>query len=122
MDASNKAEILKKVYKQVEADKNGEEDEDLEEGFSELEGPTASGAILEDNGGDDNDDELISGLELSEEESSDDGMQGTQNELEVLDNETVVAEKVSSRQMDTLALACSILDAPLILLASFLDK
>ncbi|KAL2534953.1 Pentatricopeptide repeat-containing protein [Abeliophyllum distichum] len=102
--------------------KSGEEDDELEDGFSELEGPTASGAVLEDNAGDENDDELISGPELTEEESSDDEMQGTQNELEVLDNETGVAEKVSSRRMGTSALARAILAAPASSLGKFLDK
>ncbi|KAL2464584.1 Pentatricopeptide repeat-containing protein [Forsythia ovata] len=102
--------------------KSGEEDDDLEDGFSELEGPTASGAVSEDNAGDENDDELISGPELSEEESSGDEMQGTQNELEVLDNETDVAEKVSLRRMGTSALARAILAAPASSLGKFLEK
>ncbi|CAA3029073.1 pentatricopeptide repeat-containing At1g80270, mitochondrial-like [Olea europaea subsp. europaea] len=122
--ASNfwKLSVEVRGYSSQADSKNGEEDEDLEEGFSELEGPTVSGAILEDNAGDENDDELISGPELSEEESSDDGIQGTQNELEVIDNETDVAEKLSSRKMGTSALARAILDAPASSLGKFLDK
>ncbi|XP_022842177.1 pentatricopeptide repeat-containing protein At1g80270, mitochondrial-like [Olea europaea var. sylvestris] len=122
--ASNfwKLSVEVRGYSSQADSKNGEEDEDLEEGFSELEGPTVSGAILEDNAGDENDDELISGPELSEEESSDDGIQGTQNELEVIDNETGVAEKLSSRKMGTSALARAILDAPASSLGKFLDK
>ncbi|CAA3018831.1 Hypothetical predicted protein [Olea europaea subsp. europaea] len=122
--ASNfwKLSIEVRGYSSQADSKNGEEDEDLEEGFSELEGPTVSGAILEDNAGDENDDELISCPELSEEESSDDGIQGTQNELEVIDNETDVAEKLSSRKMGTSALARAILDAPASSLGKFLDK
>ncbi|CAA2956235.1 Hypothetical predicted protein [Olea europaea subsp. europaea] len=110
-------------YSSLADSKSKDEDDDLEDAFSELEGhPTVSGATLEDNAEDENGDELISGPELSEEVPSDDDMLVTENEVEVLDNETNVSEKVSSRKMGTSALARAILGAPASSLGKFLDK
>ncbi|XP_011075441.1 pentatricopeptide repeat-containing protein At1g80270, mitochondrial isoform X2 [Sesamum indicum] len=93
-----------------------QEDDDLEDGFSDLEKP--SYVAQESTSGDESerDDDLISRSELSEEE---DVAEDTQNELEVLGTETDVEEKKSPKIS---AMTKAILDAPASSVSTVLDK
>lgn len=100
---------------------SSEEDDDLEDGFSELEtsagvdeNPASSVAHESDN-------ELISEHELSEEESDDD-VAGDLNELEASDSETGVSKKRFSPTAETLQLLKAIMDAPGLSVNSVLEK
>ncbi|KAB1222188.1 hypothetical protein CJ030_MR2G023451 [Morella rubra] len=85
---------------QAGAKSSGEED-DLEDGFSELETPSSPEANQDSNIQDENDDELISEPEVSDDDV--DGEEPSQNELELLDIDTNPSEK-RARQRVSLAM------------------
>ncbi|KAL0383442.1 UNVERIFIED_CONTAM: Pentatricopeptide repeat-containing protein, mitochondrial [Sesamum calycinum] len=101
---------------QAGAGNSGQEDDELEDGFSDLEKP--SHVAQESTSGDESesDDDLISRSELSGEE---DVAEDIQNELEALGTETDVEVKKSP---ETSAMAKAILDAPASLVSTVLDK
>ncbi|KAL0339772.1 UNVERIFIED_CONTAM: Pentatricopeptide repeat-containing protein, mitochondrial [Sesamum radiatum] len=101
---------------QAGAGNSGQEDDELEDGFSDLEKP--SHVAQESSSGDESesDDDLISRSELSGEE---DVAEDIQNELEALGTETDVEVKKSP---ETSAMAKAILDAPASLVSTVLDK
>ncbi|KAF8396270.1 hypothetical protein HHK36_017885 [Tetracentron sinense] len=73
---------------QAGAESSGEED-DLEDGFSELEMPDTADSIEEKNTMEENDDELVSEPELSD----DDLAEASHNDLDLLDTETGANEE-----------------------------
>ncbi|XP_073034093.1 pentatricopeptide repeat-containing protein At1g80270, mitochondrial-like [Primulina eburnea] len=83
-----------------------EDDDDLEDGFSDLETPHV--LVQETVSGDENSDGPTSELELSEEVDADD----LQKELEVLRSETVVGETKSTKKRATSAMTRVILSTP----------
>ncbi|KAK6149050.1 hypothetical protein DH2020_016575 [Rehmannia glutinosa] len=101
---------------QAGAKSNGEDNDDLEDGFSELETPL--GVAEETTSGDENDDDL-SRSELSEEEGVADDIQ---NELEAFGAETAVGEKNSPRTRASSAMTKAILAAPASSVSTVLDK
>uniref|UniRef100_A0A5B6YHF9 Putative Pentatricopeptide repeat-containing protein isoform 1 n=1 Tax=Davidia involucrata TaxID=16924 RepID=A0A5B6YHF9_DAVIN len=107
---------------QAGAKSSGEEDDDLEDGFSELESPASAEAILESNVEDENEDELISEPELSEGDDEDDAVEEPQNELELSDAETDVTENRSPRKRVPSALFKAIAAAPGLSVHNVLDK
>ncbi|GFS36822.1 hypothetical protein Acr_00g0048200 [Actinidia rufa] len=90
-----------------------QEEDDLEDGFSELESPARD----EESG-----DELISEPELSDGEDDGDVVKEPQNELELSDTETDVTEKRSPRKRASSALFNAILVAPGFSVQTALDK
>ncbi|CAN6576849.1 unnamed protein product [Malus baccata var. baccata] len=103
---------------QAGAKSNGEED-DLEDGFSELETPSSVEAIPEINGNDENIDELISEPELSE---VDEEVEVSQHELELSETETDPSDKISRKKRNPLALYKAILTFPGFSVHGALDK
>ncbi|KAB2631116.1 pentatricopeptide repeat-containing protein [Pyrus ussuriensis x Pyrus communis] len=103
---------------QAGAKSNGEED-DLEDGFSELETPSSVEAIPEINGNDENVDELISEPELSE---VDEEVEASQHELELSETETDPSEKILRKKRNPLALYKAILAFPGFSVHGALDK
>lgn len=99
---------------------NGEEDEDLEDGFSELETPASADATQASNVALENDDELNSEHELSEDDNDD--VTGLQNELELSDTETDVSKKRFSPKRDYLKLLKAIMDSSGLSVRSVLEK
>ncbi|KAL0453220.1 UNVERIFIED_CONTAM: Pentatricopeptide repeat-containing protein, mitochondrial [Sesamum latifolium] len=101
---------------QAGARNSEQEDDDLEDGFSDLEKP--SHTAQESTSGDESesDDDLISRSELPEEE---DVAEDIQNELEALGTETDVEEKKSPKIS---AMTKAILDAPASSVSTVLDK
>lgn len=77
---------------QAGAKSSGEED-DLEDGFSELEASGNAGGFQDSDAESEHEDEL-----LSDPKSDDDEIESTQNELEPLDTDTDVSEKRSPRK------------------------
>ncbi|KAG8372135.1 hypothetical protein BUALT_Bualt12G0034900 [Buddleja alternifolia] len=98
---------------QPDAKSSGEKDDDLEDGFSELETP--HNATHESTSGDESDD----GSDLSEEEGVADD---AQSELEVLDTETDVEATKSLKTRATSAMTKAILAAPASSVNTVLDK
>ncbi|KAA8517948.1 hypothetical protein F0562_015422 [Nyssa sinensis] len=107
---------------QAGAKSSGEVDDDLEDGFSELESPASAEAILESNAEDENEDELISEPEPSEGDDEDAAVEEPQNELELSDTETDVTEKRSPRKGVPSALFKAIVAAPGLSVHNVLDK
>lgn len=97
---------------------SGEEDE-LEDGFSELETPPTAEAILESNTNNENEDELISAPDVSDDEED---IESSQNELELSETETDPNVKSSPRKRDVSALFKAILDFPGLSVHNALDK
>ncbi|KAA8517282.1 hypothetical protein F0562_017575 [Nyssa sinensis] len=110
------------ISSQAGAKSSGEEDDDLEDGFSELESPASADAIQESNEEDVNEDELISEPELSDGNDEDDGVEEPQNEMELLHTKTDVTEKKSLRIRASSALFKAIMAAPGLSIHSVLDK
>ncbi|KAK4412840.1 Pentatricopeptide repeat-containing protein, mitochondrial [Sesamum alatum] len=104
---------------QAGASNSGQEDDDLEDGFSELGKPSyvAQEATSGDESESESEDDLISRSELSEEE---DVAEDVQNELEVLGTETDVEEKKSPKTIS--AMTKAILDAPTSSVSTVMDK
>ncbi|KAM0981398.1 hypothetical protein TB1_013753 [Malus domestica] len=103
---------------QAGAKSTGEED-DLEDGFSELETPSSAEAIPESSAKDENEDELISEPELSEVEED---VKPSQHEMELSETETDPSEKRSPKKGNTLALYKAILSCPGTSIHGALDK
>lgn len=104
---------------QAGAKSSGEED-DLEDGFSELETPSSPEANQDSNIQDENDDELISEPEVSDDDV--DGEEPSQNELELLDIDINPSEKRASKRRAQSKLFDAILSAPGLSVHSALDK
>ncbi|PIN07072.1 hypothetical protein CDL12_20365 [Handroanthus impetiginosus] len=98
------------------AKSSGEQDDDLEDAFSEIETPI--NVVKAAASGDEIDDESTSESELSEGEGVADDMQ---NELETLGNETNVGEQ-RLRTGATSAMTTAILSAPALPVSKVLDK
>ncbi|XP_022147790.1 pentatricopeptide repeat-containing protein At1g80270, mitochondrial-like [Momordica charantia] len=100
---------------QAGAENSGEED-DLEDGFSELETPPSTSSLGDNKAADDNEEGLISGTEVEDDDDDD----GTQNELDLPEVETELVEKISTKRAPS-ALFKAIFNAPGSV-ASALDK
>ncbi|KAL9398251.1 hypothetical protein Peur_007212 [Populus x canadensis] len=99
---------------------NSGSDDDLEDGFSELETPAnANESTVNALAG--NEDQLISEPELSDDENDDIG-EPSQNALELSDNETNSMVKSSPRKRATTELFNAIVSAPDVSVQSVLDK
>ncbi|KAK6151341.1 hypothetical protein DH2020_013976 [Rehmannia glutinosa] len=96
--------------------KSREQDDDLEDAFSELESP--HDVVPKAASGDEIDDDSTSESDLSEGETAVD----IQNELETIDTETDAGEKISPKRMPTSAMTKAILDAPNLPVSKVLDK
>ncbi|XP_028103697.1 pentatricopeptide repeat-containing protein At1g80270, mitochondrial-like, partial [Camellia sinensis] len=103
---------------------SAQEEDDLEDGFSELETAASAADVVQDSNVDDlNEDQLISEPELSEEEDDgDDGVEEPQNELELFDIEAEVTEKRPPQKRASSALFKAIMAAPGLSVQSALDK
>ncbi|XP_057466867.1 pentatricopeptide repeat-containing protein At1g80270, mitochondrial-like [Actinidia eriantha] len=99
---------------QAHSKSSDQEEDDLEDGFSELESPAS---VDEESG-----DELISEPELSDGEDDGDVVKEPQNELELSDTEADVTEKRSPRKRASSALFNAILAAPGFSVQTALDK
>ncbi|KAF5938132.1 hypothetical protein HYC85_025638 [Camellia sinensis] len=97
---------------QADTKSSAQEEDDLEDGFSELETPASADMVQDSNVDGENEDELISEPELSEEEDDDDGVEEPQNELELSDTEADVTEKRSPPKRAFSTLFQAIVDAP----------
>lgn len=117
--SSNVFVVRHSFSSQAGAKSSGEED-DLEDGFSELEMPSSAEANRDGNVEDESDDELISEPELSDD--GDDIEEPSQNELELLDSKTDPSEKKAFRKWAQSALFKAILDAPGFSIHNALDK
>ncbi|CAL5431231.1 unnamed protein product [Camellia sinensis] len=107
---------------QADTKSSAQEEDDLEDGFSELETPASADMVQDSNVDGENEDELISEPELSEEEDDDDGVEEPQNELELSDTEADVTEKRSPPKRAFSTLFQAIVDAPGLSVQSTLDK
>ncbi|XP_059462784.1 pentatricopeptide repeat-containing protein At1g80270, mitochondrial-like [Corylus avellana] len=117
--SSNVFVVRHNFSSQAGAKSSGEEDE-LEDGFSELEMPSSAVANQDGNVEDESDDELISEPELSY-----DGVdieEPSQNELELLDSEIDPSEKKAFKKKAKSALFNAILAAPGLSVHNALDK
>lgn len=117
--SSNVFVVRHNFSSQAGAKSSGEEDE-LEDGFSELEMPSSAVAKQDGNVEDESDDELISEPELSY-----DGVdieEPSQNELELLDSEIDPSEKKAFKKRAKSALFNAILAAPGLSVHNALDK
>lgn len=103
---------------QAGAESSGEED-DLEDGFSKLETPPTAEVVQASNANDENEDELVSGPEISDDEAD---IEPFQNELELSEIETDPNDKLSPRKRDVSALFKAILEFPGLSVHSALDK
>lgn len=100
---------------------SGEEDDDLEDGFSELEAPASSEVTQNSTVEAENDDELISEPDLSGEENDGD-VEEPQNELELSDTETGASEKISRKSRYSSALFKNIMAAPGLSVHNVMDR
>jgi hypothetical protein len=117
--SSNVFVVRHNFSSQAGAKSSGEEDE-LEDGFSELEMPFSAVKNQDGNVEDESDDELISEPELS-----DDGVdieEPSHKELELLDTETNPSEKKAFKKRAQSALFNAILAAPGFSVHNALDK
>jgi hypothetical protein len=117
--SSSNVFVVRQFSSQAGAKSSGEED-DLEDGFSELEMPSSAKANQDGNVEDESDDELISEPELSD--GGVDIEEPSQNELELLDSETDPSEKKVVKKWAQSALFKAILDAPGLSIHNALDK
>ncbi|KAE9460322.1 hypothetical protein C3L33_07776, partial [Rhododendron williamsianum] len=104
---------------QADSESSTQEEDDLEDGFSELETPANADVVKEKQVDEVNEDELISEPELSEDE---DDAEGPQNELELSDIEADIAEKRSAQMGASSALFDAIMRAPGLSVQSALDN
>lgn len=112
--------VVRHSFSSQAGEKSSGEEDDLEDGFSELEMPSSAKANQVGNVEDESDDELISEPELS-----DDGVdieEPSQNELELLDSEIDPSEKKVFRKRAQSALFNAILAAPGLSVHNVLDK
>ncbi|KAI8559261.1 hypothetical protein RHMOL_Rhmol04G0158900 [Rhododendron molle] len=105
---------------QADSESSTQEEDDLEDGFSELETPANADVVKEKHVDEVNEDELISEPELSEDE--DDDAEGRQNELELSDIEADIAEKRSAQMGASSSLFDAIMRAPGLSVQSALDN
>ena len=110
-DSANFYMVRCGLSSQAGAKSSGEED-DLEDGFSELEKTDRANAA-----GDNDDDELI-----SEPDFSDDDVEPSKDELEISDTETDLNQKTPSRKRVASALFNAIVAAPGLSVNNALDK
>lgn len=101
---------------QAGAENSGEED-DLEDGFSELETLPSTSSLEDNKAADENEEELTSGSELDNDDVDD----GIQNELDLPEVETELAEKISTKRAPS-ELFKAIWSAPGLSVPSALDK
>ncbi|KAL3533534.1 hypothetical protein ACH5RR_007055 [Cinchona calisaya] len=99
----------------------GEDDDDLEDGFSELETSTASNQNEESHAVNGNEDDLISEPELSEEDVDDNEVDRPHDELELSDTDIDV-EKKSEQRTASSELYKAILAAPGLSVHKVVDK
>lgn len=97
--------------------RSSEEENDLEDGFSELETSASADAVQHSNSEDENDDELI-----SEPDFSADDAEPSQNELELSDAEIESSERKSPKKGSASALFKAIMASPGLSVQSALDK
>ncbi|XP_028057795.1 pentatricopeptide repeat-containing protein At1g80270, mitochondrial-like [Camellia sinensis] len=108
---------------QADTKSSAQEEDDLEDGFSELETAASAADVVQDSNVDDlNEDQLISEPELSEEEDDGDGVEEPQNDLELFDTEVEVTEKRPPQKRASSALFKAIMAAPGLSVQSALDK
>ncbi|KAL7169256.1 hypothetical protein ACSBR2_034322 [Camellia fascicularis] len=108
---------------QADTKSSAQEEDDLEDGFSELETAASAADVVQDSNVDDlNEDQLISEPELSEEDDDGDGVEEPQNELELFDTEAEVTEKRPPQKRASSALFKAIMAAPGLSVQSALDK
>ncbi|KAM5578080.1 pentatricopeptide repeat-containing protein [Rosa sericea] len=118
-DVLSKFSVDRRSLSSQAGTKSSGEEDDLEDGFSELETPPTAEAIQVTNTNDENEDELISGPEVSDDEED---IEPSQNELELSETETDPNEKRSPRKRDVSALFKAILEFPGLSVHSALDK
>ncbi|KAJ9184997.1 hypothetical protein P3X46_004678 [Hevea brasiliensis] len=99
---------------------SSESEDDLEDGFSELETPASDNAIEERNAVGGNEDELVSEPELSDD--NDDVGEHSQNAMELLDTEADSDEKASMKKKVASELFRAIISAPGLSINGVLDK
>ncbi|CAL5401545.1 unnamed protein product [Camellia sinensis] len=108
---------------QADSKSSAQEEDDLEDGFSELETAASAVDVVQDSNVDDlNEDQLISEPELSEEEYDGDSAEEPQNELELFDTEAEVTEKRPPQKRASSASFKAIMAAPGLSVQSALDK
>ncbi|KZV22470.1 pentatricopeptide repeat-containing protein mitochondrial-like [Dorcoceras hygrometricum] len=107
---------IRTVSSQAGPKSSGEDDDDLEDGFSDLETP--NDLVQETVSGDENSDGPTSDSELSEEVDADD----MQRELEVLGTETDVGERKSTKKRATSVMTSVFLAAPSSPVSEIMDK
>lgn len=104
---------------QADSKSSGNEEDDLEDGFSELETPTDANVVSLSEGGN----ESISEPELSDEENDAvNGVEEAQDELLLSDSEELVTEKKTPKKRVTLALFNAIVEAPGRSVQTVMDK
>ncbi|KAG8367825.1 hypothetical protein BUALT_Bualt16G0112900 [Buddleja alternifolia] len=112
--SSSKPSMAMRTFSSQAGAKNtGEEDDDLEDAFSELETP--HDVVQQDSSVDEKDDESISESELSENDNA-------ENELETLDTDADVVEERSPKTRATSSMTKAILAAPALPVSKVLDK
>ncbi|XP_052173550.1 pentatricopeptide repeat-containing protein At1g80270, mitochondrial [Diospyros lotus] len=92
--------------------KDSAQDDDLEDGFSELEDPASANVFKNKNLDETNEDELISEPELSEEEDDGHDAGEPQDELKLSDSEANVDEKKTPGKRASSRLVKAIIEAP----------
>lgn len=102
------------------AKSSDEDDDDLEDGFSELESPESN--KTQEHGEKERDDELVSEPELHDSDDDIGEGQASHNELELSDTESGVSEKQLGRRRGTSELFKAVMDAPGLSVHSALDK
>lgn len=116
---SSKFSVDRRSLSSQAGTKSSGEEDDLEDGFSELETPPTAEVIPESITNDENEDEIISAPDVSDDEED---IEPSQNELELLETETDPNEKSSPRKRDVSALFKAILDFPGLSVHNALDK
>ncbi|XP_028114389.1 pentatricopeptide repeat-containing protein At1g80270, mitochondrial-like [Camellia sinensis] len=111
------------MSKPADTKSSAQEEDDLEDGFSELKTAASAADVVQDSNVDDlNKDQLISEPELSEEEDDGDGVEEPQNELELFDTEAEVTKKRPPQKRASSALFKAIMAALGLSVQSALDK
>ncbi|XP_043720686.1 pentatricopeptide repeat-containing protein At1g80270, mitochondrial-like isoform X2 [Telopea speciosissima] len=100
--------------------KSSGDEEELEDGFSELETPASIDSIEESNTGEEIDEELVSGPDLSDIDSVESLAEASQNELDLSDAEAGATDEESKKKRFPLDLFRAIMNAPHV--GSALDK
>lgn len=120
-DSVNFYRVRRSLSSQAGTENSEDEDEDdLEDGFSELETTDRAKAVKDTNAGDNNEDELISEPDFSD--SDGDDAEPSKDELEISDTEADLSEKRPFRKKGTSKLFKAIIAAPGLSVHSALDK